>query len=130
MIPGTHDFTVVRGTTSPFIVQLQAPEDLNYDPPVFIPIPFTDVHLTIAPGGGGTIYRKKLSDNDVRFFVSNEYEGEITWLPTPDETRQLAESKNGAAGKNHYELEIWNGTEQEVFLIGTITAIGGINDDV
>lgn len=130
MIPGTYDYTVVRGTTSPLVVQLQAPEDLAYDPPVFIPIPFTDVHLSVQPGGGGTVILKKLSDNDPRFFVSNEYEGEVTWLPTPAETRALAESKNGAPGKNKYELELWNGTEQEVFLIGTITAIGGINDDV
>lgn len=130
MIPGTYDFTVVRGTTPPFVIQLQAPALPEYDPPEFEAIPFTDVHLTIAPGGGGTIYRKKLSDNDARFFVSDADLGEITWLPTPAETRALSESKPGAPGKNKYELELWNGTEQAVYLIGTISAIGGINDDV
>jgi hypothetical protein len=128
MIPGQYDYTVVRGTTPPLVVQLLAP-DPN-DPNTLIPIPFTDVHLSIQPGPAGTIFRKKLSDDDPRFYVSNEYEGEITWLPTPAETRSLQESKNGAAGKNKYELEVWDGTEQLVYLQGTITAIGGINDDV
>lgn len=129
MIPGIHNYTIVRGTTAAFVVQLQAPEDLEYDPPVLIPIPFTDVHLSIKPGSGA-VFIKKLSDDDPRFYVSNEYEGEITWLPTPAESRSLVESKDGAPGKNKYELEVWNGSEQEVYLTGTITAIGGINDDV
>lgn len=130
MTPGTYDFTIVRGTTSPFVVQLQAPEDVDYDPPTFIPIPFDDVQLSIQPGGGGTKIVKKLSDDDPRFYISNEYEGEITWLPTPAESRSLAVSKPGAPGKNSYELEIRNGSEQEVYLFGVIAAIGGINEDV
>lgn len=133
MIPGTFDFTIVRGTTTPLVVQFQAPI-VGYDPPEFAPVPFTDVHLTITKVGAGDstapLVRKKLSDSDPRFYISDPETGEVTWKPTPAESRALVKSTDGSTPKNYYEFEHWNGPEQTVYLIGLITAIGGANDDV
>jgi hypothetical protein len=134
MIPGEYNYTIVRGTTSPLVVKFQSPVDPNAVPVVYEAIPFTDVHLTItkvnAKDTDTVLVRKKLSDVDARFFVSDAPTGEITWMPTPAESRALLRSKEGDEAKNYYEFELWNVNEQTVYLTGLITAIGGVNDDV
>lgn len=115
MIPATYDFTMVRGTTSPFVFRLQ-----SGDPPE--PIPLTDIHISIY-NRSTQLVRKKLSDAD-GLALTDALSGEYTWTPTPAETRAL---KEGA--KNSYEVEVWNGSSQLVYLIGTITGLGGLNDD-
>lgn len=116
MIPGTYDFGLVRGSTSPFVVRLKVGSPL-------VSMVFTDVQLSIYKGST-LLIRKKVSDALAGFSVTNSGEAEITWTPTPVESRLIP---TGAKAK--YELEVRNGASQEVVLVGTITGIGGLNAD-
>lgn len=132
MTPATYDFDVVRGSsgaTQGLIVRLKT-KDLNDN---IVTMLFDDVRLSIydkpAKSSSKTLLvRASISgDDDVGFgalFVTDEYEGEVSWEPHAADTRAL---KIGA--KNHYELEVRHGTEEVVYLLGTITDVGGLNDD-
>jgi len=115
MIPATYNFTIVRGSTTPFVFRLLQG---GVSPPT--PIAYDDVRLSVGKEGA-TLYRKTLEDATLT--ESDPLIGEITWTPTPAETRQI--SKRGT----YYEVEIRMGSSEEVYLRGTITGIGGANDD-
>jgi hypothetical protein len=56
--------------------------------------------------------------------------GVVQFYPTAAQTRSMIETPNdGTVGKNKYEVELRNGTDEQIYLLGTIAAIGGINDD-
>ena len=120
MTPATHAFTVVRGTTDPFIFRIKTADPGN--PGSFIPMPLTDVRLTIKNGSDAPV-TYSLDNGD--FVLTNVATGEYTWTPTPADTRKFK-----ADGKSTYELEVRNGpTFEMVYLVGTINGIGGLNED-
>lgn len=116
MIPATYNWSIVRGTTSPFTVRLQAGDPLAA-------IPFTDVRLSITNlKGTSFIMRPSISDGRLNLLDVNT--SEITWIPTPAESRAIP-----VGIKAKYELEVWNGDSEIVYMMGTIEGVGGINDD-
>lgn len=117
MGPAIYDFEMVRGTTDPFTVQL-----LFDDDGVETPIPFDDVRLTITDLDGTVLLLKTFVDGD--FVISDTAFSEVQWTPTAAETRSLTIGPN-----QKYELEIRDGSSQSVYMMGTITAVGGLNDD-
>jgi hypothetical protein len=120
--PGTYDFSIVRGTTQPLIFQLKVSDGAT--PPVLTNMVFDDVIITIQPKNGTKIVAK-ISEAQPRFAVTDALENELTFTPTPAETRTYP-----AGAKTTYEVEVRDGTSQMVYLTGTITATGGINIDV
>ena len=128
MIPATHDFSVVRGTSGPtqgLKVRLKANTGTE-EVPVLVNVSFEDVRLSIYQRST-LLFRGSVSSGHL--IVTDVAEAEITWIPTPDETRLIPFTKDGATPKARYELEVWNAGTQLVYLLGKITGIGGINDD-
>lgn len=121
-IPATYQLEWVRGTTSPFVFAMKRNG---------VPIPFQDIRLSVyKKNGRDLIWRATYSDNG-GIVVVNPATGLMKFQPTPEQTRALVQSKDGATPQNIYELEYWDagGTSQEVYLMGDLLAIGGINDD-
>jgi hypothetical protein len=120
MLPATYDFTVVRGTSGPtqgLTVRLKA-QSGN----VLVNIPYQDVRLSIYLRKV-LLLRATLSGGQL--VESNLAEAEINWPMTVDISRQIP-----LGAKASYELEVWNAGTQIVYMIGTITGLGGLNDDV
>jgi hypothetical protein len=121
MIPATYDFTIWRGTAGPtqgLKVQLKA---YDTDGVTLVNIPYQDVRLSIYKRST-LIQRLTLSGG--RLTESDIVNAEIEWAPTNEETRLIPKG-----AKATYELEVWNGDTEIVYLTGTITGAGGINDD-
>lgn len=117
MTPGEYSFMMVRGTTSPFVFRLKQDDGSG----TMVPMPFDDVRLSIEIGA--TVLRKSTLEGGLT--VTDAAQAEITWTPTAEETRSLP--SGGVACK--YEVEVRKGAAQDVYLMGTITGIGGTNDD-
>jgi hypothetical protein len=120
MTPATYDFTVVRGTSGPtqgLVVRLKAQDGDN-----LVNIPYEDVRLSIYKRNT-LILRATLSGGKI--VETNIGEAELAWVPTTDDTRLIPEGVN----KSRYELEVWNAGTQIVYMMGSITGLGGINDD-
>lgn len=119
MTPATYDFTIVRGTQGPtqgLVFRLKANDDGD-----LVNIPFEDVRLSIYKRK--TLLLRATLENGL-LVVSDVDEAEITWTPTTDDTRLIP-----IGAKAQYELEVWNGDTEIVYMLGTITGLGGINDD-
>lgn len=114
--PATFDFTWVRGTNVPLRLTFARNG---------VPIPFDDVRMSVAKGTT-FLFRMGLG---VGGEITNPATGEVTFTPTPDQTRMLSESKPGQPAKNNYEVELRDGDSEQVYLIGNITGLGGRNDD-
>lgn len=85
-------------------------------------MPLTDVRLTIK-NGSDPAETKSLANGD--FVLTDAAQGEYTWTPTPADTRKFKPD-----AKTTYELEVRNGSTFEmVYLTGTISGIGGLNED-
>jgi hypothetical protein len=119
--PGTYDFSIVRGTTQPLIIQLKVSDGAT--PPVLTNMLFDDVIITIQPKNGTKIVAK-ISEAAPRFAVTDALENELTFTPTAAESRTYP-----LGAKTTYEVEVRDGASQMVYLTGTITATGGINID-
>lgn len=121
----TYDFTWIRGTTTPFIVQMA-----TGTPPV--PIALDDIRLSVYKDNGKNLaFRLTLVDNPGTL-PGQVYEatpGVFVFTPTAAQTRLLTKTAEGAVGKNRYEVEVRLDEQEDVYLLGTIAAIGGINDD-
>lgn len=117
---GIYDFEWVRGTTMPFIVSLK----INGDP-----IPLDDVRLSVY-NGTALAFRLTLAD-DVGTGPGSvsAVAGVYTFTPTAAQTRLLKQGKPGQIGKSKYEVEVRDGEDEIVYMMGTINGIGGINDD-
>lgn len=125
MTPGTYDFSIVLGTTTPFRVRFKNSD--GAEPPVLTNIDFDSAHLSIYNGTkpvADKLILRLETGVDAEFVISDALEAEVTWTPTPEQSRLIPVGE-----KAHYELEIRNGASQEVYLMGTITGIGGLNDD-
>lgn len=124
MTPGNYDFVWVRGTTGPLIVSMKIDN---------VPIPYSDMRLSVYRAGGKTLaFRITLAENEGNGpgTVEITSPGVFKFMPTADQTRSLDVTPNdGTPGKNRYEVEVRNGLDEEVYLLGTIAAIGGLNDD-
>jgi hypothetical protein len=121
---GVFDFTWVRGTTAPFIVAMKIND---------VPIPYDDIRLSVF-NGNTLAFRITLEANEATGAqtpgtVKITNPGEFTFMPTAEQTRLLTKVAQGAPGKSSYEVEIRNGQDEEVYLLGTIAGIGGLNDD-
>lgn len=117
--PGVKDFTWVRGTTTPLVMRFSANG---------VPIEFDDCRISVFKDKGRNLaFRVSIADGSV--VKSDPATGEITFRPTAEQTRSLTQSKPGDEGKNSYEVELRNGGDEEVYVYGTISAIGGLNDD-
>lgn len=122
--PAEYDFTWVRGSTTPLRMTF-----MNGDNPV----PYTDIRLTVF-AGRNLAWRLTLADNSSSSgdpgTVKQNAAGDISFIPTAAMTRQLIQTPNdGTTGKNTYEVEVRNSLDEEVFVMGTIAAVGGLNDD-
>lgn len=117
MQPGIYDFTIVRGTTTPFEFQLKTVDVNGNETNLF----FDDVRLSVS-SGGVLLFRKTLVDGGL--VVSDPAEAQIKWTPTTAESRQIP-----LGALTTYEVEIRFESAQDVYLTGTITGVGGLNDD-
>lgn len=126
MTPATFNFDVVRGSSGQInglIVRLKTKDDNDN----LIAMQFDDVRLSIYDKDVKSASKTRLilaTLENGQLVINDEYDAEIGWNPTAEETRLL---KLGA--KNHYELEVRHGTEEVVYLLGVINGIGGLNDD-
>ena len=118
--PAVWDFTWVRGTTKP---PLQVRITQNGDP-----VPFEEVRLSVWNNNGNSLaFRASYLANEI---VYDSGTNTLSFTPTAEQTRSLTRTKNdGDPAKNKYELELRQGTTERVWLMGDITAIGGLNDD-
>jgi hypothetical protein len=121
VVPKPYDFSWVRGTNSPFQVRILAPGD----PETSDPLPFDDMRLSVF-AGSNLAFRLSTLDTPTQALVNNTTK-QVSFIPTPEQTRMLIQTKDGALPK--YEVELRNGESEEVYLMGNITGIGGINDD-
>ena len=126
MTPATYDFDVVRGSSGAFnglVVRLKTRDENDN----LINLQFDDVRLSIYDKAASSATRELLiraTFENGQMQLSDEYDAEVSWVPTAEETRTL---KIGE--KNHYELEVRDGTEETVYMLGIINGIGGLNDD-
>jgi hypothetical protein len=119
--PAIFDFTWVRGTTRPFIMKFQRSG---------IPLDFDDVRLSVYKDSGKNLaFRASIVGTPLSMTVTDPVTGEVTFTPSAAQTRSLTKTELGEVGKNRYEVELRNGTDEEVYLIGTVAGIGGLNDD-
>jgi hypothetical protein len=123
MLPGQYDFSVVRGDAA--MSREQSPLVLRFS--LFdAPLVFENVILSVYTKSdelkGTLLFRTDILAGVL--VLTDEYSSEVAWYATAEQTRAL---KVGA--KNHYEVEVrYNGNEV-VYLLGTITGIGGLNSD-
>ena len=118
--PGWDEWQWVRGTTSPVGFRLTKNDE---------PVEFDDIRLTVFKNKGKTLaFRVSTADGSIE--VTNPAEGLITFTPTAEQTRSLTQSRLDQDAFNTFELEVRLNGSEEVWLMGTIKAIGGINDDL
>lgn len=128
---GVYDFIWIRGTTAPLILKYTQNG---------VPLVFDDARLTVSDKQGNLLFRLSLADNPGTgpgTVNKDLVTGQLTFEPLEEQTRALIPSrtaKDGTVpdktkGKNKYEVELRNGPETNVYLLGTIFAVGGLNDD-
>ena len=121
MKPATYDFSVVRGSAGPgngLKLRLKVTDDSDNE----ANLAFEDVRLSIY---NRSTYTLRASLANGKIVVTDPLEAEVEWIPTTEDTRKLLKGD-----RNQYELEIRNGTYETINMIGTITGVGGINDDL
>lgn len=124
---GICDIFWIRGTTAPFIMTYTQNG---------VPLDFDDARLSVFDKTtNALLWRLTLADNPGTgpgTVTKDLITSRITFHPTAEQTRALIASKVGTAkdkGKNRYEVELRSGAEENVYLMGIICAIGGLNDD-
>ena len=85
-------------------------------------MPYDNVRLSVYKRSE-LLIRATLDNSQL--IESNPAEAEIEWIPTAAETRLIPKG-----AKARYELEVWMSGYEIVYLLGTITGIGGLNDDI
>lgn len=121
--PATYNFKIVRGTAGPRVgFRFRLRTIVDPDPLTYGNVPYQDVRLNVKKGNKllfvVSVANGRLEETDA---LTNEF----LWAPTQEESRSIPV---GAVAS--YEVEVWNGaTIEEVFLMGTITGLGGVNDD-
>jgi hypothetical protein len=115
-----RDREFIRGTTPTMLYRFKKKDGLG----VKVPIPFDVAILSVFKGNPGKtlLFREVMP-------ITDPQEGEVTLVLTADHTRSLAPSLPGDLGKNSYEIELRDGTNEKVYVIGAIAGIGGLNSD-
>jgi hypothetical protein len=127
MIAGAYSFSVMRGSVANMREQSPLVFRLNMNGQ---PLVFDDVRLSVYSKSnelkGILIFRTNLVDvgPDGRLVLTDEYSSEVAWYPTAEQTRALL-----VGAKNFYEIEVRYNSNEAIFLAGTITGVGGLNDD-
>lgn len=116
--PQRFDIEWTRGTTPTFVVRFKRNG---------VALSFSDARFTVN-SGKKFLFRLTIEGNNGIEHTDVE-NGEITIRPTAKQTRMLTETKEDGVARNKYEIELRNGADEEVFLMGNISGIGGINDD-
>lgn len=116
--PKRYDFEWVRGTTSPFQVRITANDEA---------LPFDDMRLTVYAGNSLAFKLSTLEDPEQA--LVDGVTKQVSFVPTPAQTRSMTKTGTGVEGKNSYEVELRYQGSEEVYLMGVIAAIGGLNDD-
>lgn len=119
-IPAKWTIQWVRGTTTPFVFSMKRNG---------VPIPFDDIRLSVYKKDGRTLLFRATYTDDGGITVVNPSTGLCKFQPTAEQTRMLVQSKDEITPKNIFELEYRDGFSEEVYLMGDVLAIGGINDD-
>lgn len=123
MTPITYDFIWVRGTTTPLVFRFKRNG---------VAIAFDSARLAVFKDRGKTLAFRMDTDAPVGTdaVITDVDAGEVTFTPTEAQTRSLTASLNtDTPGRNKYEVEIRAGASREVYVLGTISAIGGLNED-
>lgn len=117
--PARYDITWVRGTTTPLIFAIKRNG---------VPIPFDDIRLSVYKNKGKDLaFRATYVDGAIA--VIDAPNGVVKFTPTAAQTRSLTVSKDEVTPQNKYELEYRDGASEEVYLMGNVIGLGGINDD-
>jgi hypothetical protein len=116
--PVEYDFTWVRGTNVPAVFAFARNG---------VAIPFDDARMSVTDMQGDLIFRLSIESGGA--VKTNPSIGEVTFTPTTAQTRSLKESKPGNPGKNRYEIELRDGTNEAVYVWGVVAGILGGNDD-
>jgi len=115
----TKDYEWVRGTTRPELVVRFTRNGS--------PIEFDDAILSVYKDNGKTLaFRVSVEEGTMSMNVDL---GQVTWVPTAAQTRSLTVTKADGLPRNKYELELRINGSEEVYIMGNITATGGLNDD-
>jgi hypothetical protein len=120
----TFDFEWVRGTTKPDFVVTFTKNG--------VPVSFDDAVLSVYNKGGKSLaFRVSILGhlNSPAQLVHDPDQGKITFTPTAEQTRSLTQTKADGAPQNKYELELRNGDQEQVYLMGNILGTGGLNSD-
>lgn len=117
MTPQTFDIAWTRGTTETYVVKFQRNGAA---------LSFSDARFTVN-SGKKFLFRLSILEGGVEH--TDVENGEITIRPSAAQTRMLAQTKEDGVARNQYEIELRNGAEEKVYLMGTISGVGGINDD-
>ena len=116
--PKQWDIEWVRGTTSPFQVRITANDE---------PLPFDDMRLSVF-AGSTLAFRLSTLDTPDQALVDDATK-QVSFVPKAEQTRALIKTAKGLPGKNSYEVELRSGDSEEVYLMGVVAGIGGLNDD-
>ena len=120
MRPRSYDIVWVRGTTEQIKFGFKAGDDA---------IPADDVRFTAYNKGGKSLAFRLTLENNMGVSVDSAPDGRYLFSPTAEQTRSLTQTKADGVPQNTYEIELRNGASERVYVLGTIDAIGGINDD-
>lgn len=116
--PQTYDIVWTRGTTPKIKMRFTRNG---------IAIPFSDARMSVSDGKK-ILFRLTIEgDNGIEH--TDPETGEILIKPTAEQTRSLMPTKSDGIPRNRYEIELWNGSDEFVPVMGTIDGIGGDNDD-
>lgn len=118
------DFEWVRGTTKPDLSFVFTKND--------VPVSFDDAIISVYNKGGKSLaWRVSIQGHtDAPAQIIHDPDlGKITLTPSALQTRALTPTKADGVAQNKYEVELRNGTTEQVYVMGSIFATGGLNSD-
>ena len=116
--PQIYDIEWTRGTTPKMVVRFTRNG---------VAIPFDDARMSVSDGK--KILFRLTIENNAGITHTNPETGEIKIEPTAEQTRLLVPTRADGIPRNRYEIELRNGADEQVYLMGSIDGIGGDNDD-
>jgi hypothetical protein len=124
------DFEWIRGTTPRLVFEFKRVNGGTEEDPTYEAVEFDEARFTLQTGaakGGDLICRYSITGGEIT--KTDPSVGRIEWVMLADDTRALIQTARGEAGKNRYEIELRNGADERVYILGNVAGIGGINDD-
>jgi hypothetical protein len=111
MKPAVYDLEFVRGSNDPKVFRFKNGSDAAE---------FTDVRLSVIKNEK-LLFRASIGNG---IEISDAGTGEVTFTPTTQQSRLVPKGR-----LCRYEIELWNGDAEATWLMGSVTGIGGDNDD-